>query len=83
MLSIQDFSGKEIFNSIVGEKVLEARQRTLDSEYPNTLSAMTSLASSYSDVGRRQDAMELRDKVLAPNYVERLRIVALTSASPE
>jgi hypothetical protein len=47
------------------EKVLEASQRTLGSEHPDTLSAMDSLANSYSDVGRWQEAMELREKVEA------------------
>ena len=46
------------------EKVLEASQRTLGSEHPDTLRAMTNLAVSYSDVGRRQEVTELREKVL-------------------
>jgi hypothetical protein len=45
-------------------KVLEACQRTLGNEHPNTLGAMNNLAISYSHVGRRQEAMELREKVL-------------------
>ena len=44
--------------------MLEASQRTLGSEHPDTLRAMTGVADSYSDVGRRQEAMELREKVL-------------------
>ncbi len=47
------WSATELF-----KKVLEARQRTLGSEHPDTLRAMTGLANSYSDVGRRQEAME-------------------------
>ncbi len=46
------------------EKVLEASQRTLGSEHPDTLRAMNNLAISYSDVGCRQEAMELFEKVL-------------------
>jgi tetratricopeptide (TPR) repeat protein len=46
------------------EKVLEASQRTLGNEHPDTLGAMNDLAHSYSDVGRRQEAMELTEKVL-------------------
>ena len=53
------WSATELF-----KKVLEARQRTLGSEHPNTLRAMTNLANSYSDIGRRQEAMELSEKVL-------------------
>jgi tetratricopeptide (TPR) repeat protein len=45
-------------------KVLEASQRTLGSEHPDTLMAMNNLANSYGDIGRRQEAMELREKVL-------------------
>jgi tetratricopeptide (TPR) repeat protein len=33
-------------------------------EDPNTLSAMTGLANSYSDMGRRQEVMELEEKAL-------------------
>ena len=46
------------------KKVLEARQRALGSEHPNTLRAMTGLANSYGDLGRRHEAVELREKVL-------------------
>ncbi len=46
------------------EKVLEARQKTLGSEHPHTLTAMGNLAISYSDVGRRQEAIELMEKTL-------------------
>ena len=41
------WSATELF-----KKVLEATQRTLGSEHPNTFMAMTNLAVSYSDVGR-------------------------------
>ena len=34
------------------EKTLEARQRTLGSEHPNTLRTMSNLAFSYNDLGR-------------------------------
>jgi hypothetical protein len=44
--------------------VLEASQRTLGNEHPDTLRVMIGLAVSYSDLGRRQEAMELREKVL-------------------
>ena len=53
------WSAMELF-----KKVLEARQRTLGSDHPDTLMAMNNLANSYSDVGRRQEAMELREKAL-------------------
>jgi len=46
------------------EKVFEARQGTLSNEHADTLLAMNNLANSYSDVGRRQEAMELSEKVL-------------------
>ena len=42
------WSATELF-----EKALEVSQRTLGSEHAETLSAMNSLANSYSDVGRR------------------------------
>lgn len=44
------------------EKVIEARQRTLGSEHPNTL--ISNLANYYRDLGRRQEATELAEKVL-------------------
>ena len=46
------------------EKVLEARKRILGDEHPNTLNSMNNLASSYSELGRRQEAVELEEKVL-------------------
>ncbi len=46
------------------EKVIEARQRTLGSEHPNTLISMNNLANYYRDLGRRQEATELAEKVL-------------------
>ena len=46
------------------EKVLEARKRTLGDEHPDTLISMGNLALSYSDLGRRQEAVELEEKVL-------------------
>jgi tetratricopeptide (TPR) repeat protein len=36
----------------------------LGNEHPNTLNAINNLANSYSDVGRRQEAIELFEKVL-------------------
>ena len=39
-------------------------QAKLGSEHPDTLRAMNNLAVSYSDVGRRQETMELRERVL-------------------
>ncbi|MCJ1349722.1 hypothetical protein MMC31_007963, partial [Peltigera leucophlebia] len=48
----------------LGEKVLEARQRTLGSEHPDTLGSMNNLAISYSYLGRTQEAMDLGEKVL-------------------
>lgn len=44
--------------------MLKASQRTLGSEHLDTLNAMTSLAISYSNLGRRQEAMELEEKTL-------------------
>lgn len=44
--------------------MLEASQRTLGNEHPNTLLAMNNLAVSYGKVGRKQEAIELREKVL-------------------
>ena len=44
--------------------MLEARQRTLGSEHLDTLMAMNNLAISYRHMGRRQEAMELREKAL-------------------
>ena len=43
------------------EEVLEARLSTLGPEHQNTLSAMDNLANSYSDLGRKQEAMEPRE----------------------
>jgi hypothetical protein len=43
------------------EKVLEKTQRTLGSQHPHTLAAMNNLAISYSEVERRQEAMELTE----------------------
>ena len=45
-------------------KVLETVQRTLGSEHPYTLSAMSCLANSYSGLRRKQEATELSKKVL-------------------
>ena len=44
--------------------MLEVRWRTLGGEDPSTLRAMSRLACSYRDLGRRQEAMELNEKVL-------------------
>jgi tetratricopeptide (TPR) repeat protein len=46
------------------EKVVEAMNRTLGEEHPDTLTSMNNLAISYSDLGRRQEAMELKEKVV-------------------
>ena len=48
----------------LGEKVLEARQKTLGSDHPDSLNATYSLALSYSDLGRKHEAMALGKKVL-------------------
>lgn len=48
----------------LGEKVLEARQRTLGSEHPDTLGTMHNLAICYSDPGRMQEAIEMGQKFL-------------------
>ena len=47
----------------LGEKVLEARHRTLGSDHLDTLRAMDGLAKSYGNMGRWQEAMELFEKV--------------------
>jgi Tetratricopeptide repeat len=39
-------------------------KRTLGDEHPNTLGSMNNLASFYSDVGRRQEALQLTKEVL-------------------
>jgi hypothetical protein len=44
--------------------VLEARKRTLGDEHPSTLVSIGNLATSYSDLGRQQKAVELTEKVL-------------------
>jgi len=46
------------------EKVVGASQRTLVNEHPHTLLLMNNLASSYSKLGRRQEAIELSGKVV-------------------
>lgn len=46
------------------EKVLEASHRTLGSEHPDTLTAMSNLASSYSSLGHKQKATQLAERVL-------------------
>jgi Tetratricopeptide repeat len=46
------------------KKVLEARQRTLGNEHPNTLTTMAGLATRYSKLGRHQEAIGLREKTL-------------------
>jgi hypothetical protein len=39
-------------------------KRTLGDEYPDTLVSINNLANRYSDVGRRQEALQLIKKVL-------------------
>ena len=46
------------------EQVLEASKRSLGEEHPDTLRSMNNLAISYSDLGRRNEAVELREQVL-------------------
>ena len=46
------------------KKVLEARQRSVRSEHPDTLRTMNNLANNYSDLGRKQEAMKLRQTTL-------------------
>ena len=46
------------------EKVVEARERMLGKEHPNTLRSMHNLAISYSKVGQQQKALELAEKVV-------------------
>lgn len=48
----------------LAEKVLESRQKALGSEHPNTFNSTNHLAVYYSDLGRRQEAMKLTEKVL-------------------
>jgi tetratricopeptide (TPR) repeat protein len=45
-------------------KVLDARQRILGDEHPDTLSAMSNLAWIYHSLGQMKDAEALRKKVL-------------------
>jgi tetratricopeptide (TPR) repeat protein len=44
------------------EKILDAKQRTLGSERPDTLLSMNDLAASYSNLERHWEAMELKEK---------------------
>ena len=46
------------------EKVVEARERTLGKEHPDTLASMHSLAVNYREVGQQQKALELIEKVV-------------------
>ena len=50
------------------EQVLEARQRTLGSEHPDTLIVMNNLVNSYSNLGCRQEAMELSEQALEASW---------------
>ncbi|MET7712234.1 tetratricopeptide repeat protein [Streptomyces sp. NPDC005407] len=47
------------------ERVLVDRERLLGPDHPDTVSARSNLANSYSDVGRIQEALELSERVLA------------------
>jgi tetratricopeptide (TPR) repeat protein len=50
------------------ERVLEARQRILGHEHPDTLNTMNNLASSYWNLRRTKDAAELGEKVLEARH---------------
>ncbi|MEU9922568.1 tetratricopeptide repeat protein [Streptomyces griseoluteus] len=41
------------------------RERILGDDHPATLTARNNLANSYSDAGRIQEALDLRERVLA------------------
>jgi Tetratricopeptide repeat len=43
------------------------RKRTLDEEHPDTLSSIYALASRYSEVGRRQEVLQLTETVVIAN----------------
>ena len=44
--------------------MLALRRKVLGPEHPDTLRAMNNLAISYSDAGRRDEALKLREEVL-------------------
>lgn len=48
----------------LAEELLEANQRTLGSEHPDTLVSMNKLVCNYSELGCRQGAMELAEKMV-------------------
>ena len=43
---------------------MEAKRRTLGEEHLETLRSMHTLAISYSEAGRRQEALELMERVV-------------------
>jgi hypothetical protein len=45
------------------KEVLEKRRRVLGLEHPDTLMSMHNLAISYDDLGRKQEAFELRKEL--------------------
>jgi hypothetical protein len=47
------------------ETVAAARKRTLGEEYPDTLASIYNLALRYSEIGRRQEALQLTETVVA------------------
>jgi hypothetical protein len=49
------------------EKVTAVRKGTQGEEHPDTLLSMHSLAIRYSEVGRREEALRLSEKVVAAN----------------
>ncbi|OXV11218.1 hypothetical protein Egran_01023 [Elaphomyces granulatus] len=68
------------------EKTLEATQRTLGSEHPDTLGAMYNLALSYSSPGRLQEvnelskkALEARQRILGPEHPDTLLSMELVA----
>src|SRR5947207_1935573 len=58
------FDGKLHDAAALQEKVLEAHQRILGDEHPDTLTSMNNLAGTYGALGRTKDAAALQEKVL-------------------
>lgn len=58
------YSGMHRQSFELDKSVCEARERILGPEHPDTLTAQSNLASSYSQMGDKRKALELREHVL-------------------
>jgi len=49
------------------EEALAFRTRVLPADHPDIAHSLINLATTYSDLGRHQDALKLKEEVLAFN----------------